>query len=271
MSLNPQIKDWRGKTVWLLGASTGIGRATASALHGLGAQVVVSARSATTLNAFVAEHPGAIVMPLDATDAASVRAAGAAIVAQVGLDVAVYCAGHYHDMSATQFDLADMVRHNQINYVGALHMLDAVLPHFLAQAQAVKGKAGNSDHVGHISLMGSVAGYRGLPKSLAYGPTKAALINLTETLYLDLHGLGIGVSLINPGFVKTPLTAQNDFAMPALISPEVAAQEILKGWAKGEFEIHFPKRFTRWMKALQQLPYGMFFPAIRRFVNVGSA
>jgi NAD(P)-dependent dehydrogenase (short-subunit alcohol dehydrogenase family) len=267
MSLNPQIKDWRGKTVWLLGASTGIGRATASALHGLGAKVVVSARSATTLNAFVAAHPGAIAKPLDATDAASVRAAGAAIAAEVGLDLAVYCAGHYHDMRATQFDLTDMVRHNQINYVGALHMLDAVLPHFLSKARAPHGK---SDSPGHISLMGSVAGYRGLPKSLAYGPTKAALINLTETLYLDLHDLGIGVSLINPGFVETPLTAQNDFAMPALISPEVAAQEILKGWAKGEFEIHFPKRFTRWMKALQQLPYGVFFPAISRFVKVDT-
>ena len=267
MSLNPQITDWRGKTVWLVGASTGIGRATASALHGQGATVVVSARNATPLNAFVVEHPGSIAMPLDATDADSVRAAGAAIVAEVGLDVAVYCAGHYHDMSATQFDLADMVRHNQINYVGALHMLDAVLPHFLAKARAAQGGASSA---GHISLMGSVAGYRGLPKSLAYGPTKAALINLTETLNLDLHPMGIGVSLINPGFVETPLTAQNKFTMPALISPEVAAQEILKGWANGEFEIHFPKRFTRWMKALQQLPYGVFFPAIRRFVKVDT-
>ncbi len=268
MALNPPLKDWQGKTVWLLGASTGIGRATASALHALGAKVVVSARSATTLNAFVAGHPGAVAMPLDATDAASVRAAGAAIVAEWGLDVAVYCAGHYHDMSATQFDLADMVRHNQINYVGALHMLDAVLPHFLAQARSAPG---STHSAGHISLMGSVAGYRGLPKSLAYGPTKAALINLTETLYLDLHGLGIGVSLINPGFVETPLTAKNEFAMPALISPEVAAEEILKGWSKGEFEIHFPKRFTRWMKALRELPYSVFFPVIRRFVSAGSA
>jgi short-subunit dehydrogenase len=121
---------------------------------------------------------------------------------------------------------------------------------------------------GHISLMGSVAGYRGLPNSLAYGPTKAALINLTETLYLDLHGQGIGVSLINPGFVDTPLTRQNQFKMPALITPEKAAQEILKGWAHGEFEIHFPKRFTRWMKALQLLPYPAFFAATRRLKQV---
>ncbi len=284
MSLNSPIKDWHGKTVWLLGASSGIGRATASALHAKGARVIVSARNASALNEFVAQHLGAIAMPLDASDASAVRAACAAIVGSGGLDHAVYCAGHYHDMSALAFDLDDMVKHNQINYVGALYMLDAVLPHFLGKAgqgaktakSAVPGTSAkafappsNSAAIaGHISLVGSVAGYRGLPKSLAYGPTKAALINLAETLYLDLHDKGIGVSIINPGFVKTPLTAQNDFKMPALISPEEAATAILEGWANGEFEIHFPKRFTRWMKAMQALPYGLFFSAIRRFVTV---
>ena len=295
MSLNTPIKDWHGKTVWLLGASSGIGRATASALHAKGARVVVSARNASALNEFVAQHLGAIAMPLDASDPAAVRAACAAIVASGGLDHAMYCAGHYHDMSALAFDLDDMVKHNQVNYVGALYMIDAVLPHFLEnaakaasldkagkKAMTVTARAATSDlsaqapgasangaaSAGHISLVGSVAGYRGLPKSLAYGPTKAALINLAETLYLDLHDQGIGVSLINPGFVKTPLTAQNDFKMPALISPEEAATAILQGWANGEFEIHFPKRFTRWMKAMQALPYGLFFSAIRRFVTV---
>ena len=115
--------------------------------------------------------------------------------------------------------------------------------------------------------MGSVAGYRGLPHSMAYGPTKAALINLAETLYLDLYGQGLGVSLINPGFVDTALTAQNTFQMPAMISTGQAAQEILLGWARGEFEIHFPKRFTRWMKVLQMLPYAAFFSATRRFTQ----
>ena len=284
MPLNSPIKDWHGKTVWLLGASSGIGRATASALHAKGARVVVSARNASALNEFVSQHPGAIAMPLDASDASAVRAACAAIVASGGLDHAVYCAGHYQDMSALAFDLDDMVKHNQINYVGALYMLDAVLPHFLGKAalpveaaraaaartstKAVAPLGNGAASAGHISLVGSVAGYRGLPKSLAYGPTKAALINLAETLYLDLHDKGIGVSLINPGFVKTPLTAQNDFKMPALISPEAAATAIMEGWADGEFEIHFPKRFTRWMKAMQALPYGLFFSAIRRFVPV---
>ena len=278
MSLNSPIKDWRGKTVWLMGASSGIGRATASVLHAQGARVVVSARNAGALNEFVAQHPGAVAMPLDASDASAVRAACAAIVASGGLDHAVYCAGHYHDMSALAFDLGDMVRHNQVNYVGALYLLDAVLPHFLENAanfaksaktaMSINASNPHAASAGHISLVGSVAGYRGLPRSLAYGPTKAALINLAETLYLDLHGKGIGVSLINPGFVKTPLTAQNNFKMPALISPEEAATAILEGWANGEFEIHFPKRFTLWMKAMQALPYGLFFSAIRRFVRV---
>jgi short-subunit dehydrogenase len=99
---------------------------------------------------------------------------------------------------------------------------------------------------------------------LAYGPTKAALINLAENLYLDLSGLGLGVSVINPGFVETPLTAQNEFRMPALITPEQAAQEIVRGWEKGEFEIHFPKRFTLWLKGLRHLSYGAYFAAVRR-------
>jgi len=116
--------------------------------------------------------------------------------------------------------------------------------------------------------VGSVAGYRGLPNSLAYGPTKAALINLAETLYLDLQPEGVGVSLINPGFVDTPLTRQNQFKMPALISADQAAQEILTGWARGEFEIHFPKRFTRWIKTMQLLPYTAFFALTRRLKKV---
>jgi NAD(P)-dependent dehydrogenase (short-subunit alcohol dehydrogenase family) len=263
MALNPKMRDWQGCTVWLVGASTGIGRATASALHALGATVVVSARSVDALHAFVSEHPGAQALPLDVTDAWATKEAAQALSEQGALDCVVYCAGHYQAMRGTQMDLGELLRHNEINYLGALYLLDAVVP--LLQAQPVNPRTGQR---GHISLVGSVAGYRGLPNSLAYGPTKAALINLSETLYLDLHALGVGVSLINPGFVDTPLTRQNQFKMPALITPEQAAQEILKGWAQGDFEIHFPKRFTRWMKLLQLLPYSAFFVAIRRLKQV---
>jgi NAD(P)-dependent dehydrogenase (short-subunit alcohol dehydrogenase family) len=145
-----------------------------------------------------------------------------------------------------------MLVHQDINYVGALRVLDAVLPALLHQG------------FGHLSVLSSVAGYRGLPQSLAYGPTKAALINLTETLYLDLAPKGIGVSLVNPGFVETPLTAQNEFHMPALLKPEQAASAMLRGWAKGAFEIHYPKRFTWWLKLLRVLPYRWYFYVVRR-------
>ena len=256
MSYNPLLTDWRGKTVWLVGASSGIGRATAHALHAQGAKVIVSARSQPALDSFAAEHPGARILALDASDAASVAAAAQAVFAGGPLDLVLYCAGHYKEMRATQFDLADMLRHNQVNYVGALYVLAAVLPHFLARKS------------GHISLVSSVAGYRGLPQGLAYGPTKAALINLAETLYVDLKDSQIGVSLICPGFVETPLTAQNKFAMPGLIKPEKAAEEILRGWAKGQFEIHFPKRFTFFMKALAMLPPVLYFPVIRKFTGL---
>jgi short-subunit dehydrogenase len=96
-----------------------------------------------------------------------------------------------------------------------------------------------------------------------YGPTKAALINLAEVLYNDLKPSGVSVYLINPGFVKTPLTDQNEFKMPALISSKDAAEQILKGFAKGQFEIHFPKRFTRILKTLRLLPYRLYFALIK--------
>ena len=131
-------------------------------------------------------------------------------------------------------------------------LLAAVLPRFLAQGH------------GHISLVSSVAGYRGLPKSLAYGPTKAALIHLAEVLYLDLQPRGIGVSLVTPGFVRTPLTAQNDFAMPALMEPAQAAQALLAGWARGDFLIDFPRRFTVVLRLMRCLPYRLYFWLVRR-------
>jgi len=254
--LNPPVSTWTDQVVWLIGASTGIGRSTASALHARGARVVISARSREALDAFTAAHPGSEALALDTTDAHAMRAAAQSVLARHGrLDLVCYCAGYYRPMRAyadgpEAFDLADVLRHEQVNVVGAWHMLDAVLPTMTARRR------------GHISLVSSVAGYSGLPRSLAYGPTKAALINLAETLYLDLAPCGIGVSLVSPGFVDTPLTAQNQFPMPALQTPEQAAHSIIKGWEAGHFEIHFPKRFTRWLKLLRMLPYRLYFKLV---------
>ena len=252
MSSNLPISAWPGKSVWVVGASSGIGQATAHALHAQGAKVFVSARNAEALTKFTAAHAGAVALPLDVTDAAAVAVAAQTVLAAGPLDVMLYCAGYYKELRATEYDLKEMLQHNAVNYVGALNVLGAVLPAFQARK------------AGHISLVASVAGYGGLPKSLAYGPTKAALINLAETLYMDLEDSGIGVSLVCPGFVETPLTAQNGFAMPALLKPEQAAEEILQGWTDGDFEIHFPKRFTRWVKALGLLPYPAYFAAVRK-------
>jgi len=135
MSLNPPIRDWRGRRVWLVGASTGIGRALAHKLHGLGATVIVSARKAAELNAFVAEHPGSLALPLDVTDATAVQAATASALQGGPLDLVCYCAGHYRAMRATAMDLDDLLRHQRVNTEGALHLLHAVTPALLAAAR----------------------------------------------------------------------------------------------------------------------------------------
>jgi len=253
VSLNPRINGWKERRVWVIGASTGIGRATAQALLRQGAQVAVSARNAQGLQSI----DGALALPLDVTDAPAVQAAMQRLMRDWGgLDLLLYCAGTYRPMRASAFDLTSALQHDDVNYRGALHALAAALPVFTAQG------------AGHIALVSSVAGFGGLPQALAYGPTKAALINLAETLYIDLHPLGIGVHLINPGFVETPLTAQNTFAMPALISPEQAASALIKGLEAGRFDIHFPRRFTLWLKLLRLLPRSLYFRIVSRFTGL---
>jgi NADP-dependent 3-hydroxy acid dehydrogenase YdfG len=129
--LNPPQVEWTGRTVWLVGASSGIGRATASALHRAGARVIVSGRNAQALQAFASQHPGALAVAMDAADAAAVQSAAQQILASGPLDTVLYCAGYYREQRADDFDLQQMLRHQQVNYVGALHVLDAVLPHFI--------------------------------------------------------------------------------------------------------------------------------------------
>ncbi|MBU6511685.1 MAG: SDR family NAD(P)-dependent oxidoreductase [Betaproteobacteria bacterium] len=253
MACNPAIRDWAAQRVWIVGASSGIGAALARELIARGARVAVSARGAAGLAAV----RGALALPLDVRDAQALEAAAARLRAQFGgLDLVVYCAGTYAPQRATRFDLDAALAHDEINYRGALRFLNAVLPLLLEQGS------------GHLSLVSSVAGWRGLPQALAYGPTKAALINLAQILYLDLRPAGIGVSVVNPGFVETPLTAGNEFAMPALLSPEQAAAHMLRGWEQGRFELHFPRRFTLWLRLLRLLPDRLYFRAVRRFTGL---
>ena len=259
MSLNPKIKDWTARRVWIVGASTGIGAALADALVVRHARVALSARRADALDAHVrrlgATH--ALALPLDITQLATMEAAQRRLIETWGgYDLVIFMAGEYKAMRAWDIDLAAANTMIATNLTGIVAGLSLVIPQFLRQGS------------GAIALVSSVAGYRGLPKSLIYGPTKAAVINLAETLYLDLQPKNIAVHVINPGFVKTPLTDQNDFKMPALISPEEAAESILDGFAAGAFEIHFPKRFTRVLKALRHLPYPAYFAAIRKMTGL---
>lgn len=252
--LNPRIGEWKGRRVWIIGASTGIGRALAEALIARGARVAVSARSADALHALSALRPSHVLaLPLDACSGEQLQAGLRELVdAWGGVDLAVLMQGTHEPMRAWEIDVAVARRLLEVNVASVIESLAVLVPQLIAQ--------GN----GGIALCSSVAGYRGLPTSLVYGATKAALINLAETLWLDLSARGIGVWLINPGFVKTPLTDRNPFHMPALISAEEAAQHIVDGLGSGRFEIHFPKRFTRWLRLLRLLPYGVYFRLVRR-------
>ncbi len=246
--------DVRGKYIWLIGASEGIGAALAQQLAAAGATVAISARNAALLNEVAAAtaSPATRVLPLDVTDDAQVAKAWQDLLDAWGqVDRVIYNAGAYVPMSAQQFDLASVRKVVDVNLNGALRVLSHALPYFIGR---------NS---GHIALVGSVAGYRGLPASMGYGLSKAALIHLAENLRADLVATPIGVSIINPGFVKTRLTDKNDFHMPAMITPEQAATSIMHGFAQDAFEIHFPKRFTFGMKLLRYLPYALYFRALR--------
>lgn len=254
MPLNPPVSTWRGRRVWIIGASSGIGAATARLLLAKGARVALSARSREPLEELAGSAPEhALALPLDANRTDEVAAALRAIVGRWGgLDLALFCAGTYTPMRAWSLDAGRAGEMLRLNLASQIAGLGEVLPVLLSQGS------------GGIALVSSVAGYSGLPNSLVYGATKAALINLAETLYLDLAPRGIAVYLVNPGFVKTPLTDRNTFPMPALVSAEEAAREIVSGMERGRFDIHFPRRFTVLLKLARLLPYPLYFRLARR-------
>lgn len=251
--LNPPLPPWPQARVWVIGASYGIGAATAEALLAAGARVALSARSRDKLEAVAGGRAGARIEPLDFTRGGDVAAAWDRIhAAWGGCDLVLVVAGTHREMRAWDLDAAAARDLLETNLHGPIATVAAVLPGLLAQRS------------GALGIVASVAGYGGLPKALVYGASKAALINFTETLHLDLRPRGIGVYLVNPGFVATPLTARNQFRMPHLVSAEDAARAILAGLAAGDFEIHFPRAFTRQLKFLRLLPYRLYFALVRR-------
>lgn len=240
------------KTVWITGASTGIGREIALQLGSAGVKVAASARSAEKLAGL---GPNVSAFPLDVTDARAASAVVGRIEAEIGaIDLCILGAGTYAPVTVDNLDPGQFAHTMSTNYMGVVNCVAALAPRMIARG------------TGHLSWIASVAGYVGLPKAAAYGPTKAALINLGECLYPEMRRKGVKLSVVNPGFVETPLTAQNDFEMPFLMKPDEAARRTIAGLASGRFEVAYPRRFAAILKIARLLPYSLFFRMIDRAV-----
>lgn len=241
---------------WITGAGKGIGRAVALRLAKSGVKVAASARTAADLESLAREaemFEGKILpVVLDVTDAAAFETAVVHIESELGpIDLAIFNAGNHKEVDPAAFDATTFRELMDLNFMGTVNGIEAVLGRFKDRRS------------GHVAVVSSIAGYRGLPTAAAYGATKAALINMCESLEPDLRRLGVGITLINPGFVRTPLTDRNNFPMPFLIDVDVAAERITRGLAKGRFEVTFPRRFTWLLKVVRCLPYGLYLPLVR--------
>ncbi len=238
---------YQGKNIWILGASSGIGRALAIRISHQGANLVLSARSETALQQLNGELGGRHhVVVCDVGDPQSVTTATATVQKIFDtLDSVVVLSALYSPTSCDNFNISEVENIVQVNVMGAFYMVHATLP--ILQRQ---------NH-GQLALCASVAGFKGLPNGQPYSATKAAVINLAESVKSENPTLDIKV--INPGFVRTPLTDKNTFQMPMIISPEQAATALAKGLQSKKFEIHFPKKFTHIMKCINHLPYGVYF------------
>jgi len=228
---------------WIVGASEGLGRALAHALHAEGARLVLSARNAARLAALAAELPGAEVLALDVADTGAVAAAEARLGP---LDGVIYSVGLYEPMHAQGWNTAEAVAMVEANLTGALRVLGACLPGFIAR------------DAGHVVLIGSLAAYRGLPGAIGYGASKTGLMHLAETLDADLHRTGVRVQVVNPGFIATRLTAKNSFAMPQIMAPEAAAQAVLRAMRGRRFATAFPRPFAWAFRLSRLLPRAVY-------------
>jgi short-subunit dehydrogenase len=240
--------------IWIIGASTGIGRSVALAFAKAGVRVAASARSADGLATLVAEGNGLIsAWPMDAVDAESVKTAAAKIEAASGpVQAMLYCAATWSNDTESQAKSSTVRPVFEVNIFGCLNAIEAVLPGMKARRS------------GRIAIISSVAGFRGLPRALAYGSSKAALTHIAEALKFECDEAGVVVQTIHPGFVKTPLTDKNDFNMPFLMSAENAANRVVHGMSGTGFEITFPRRFTWMLKLLRMLPYSLYFWLVRK-------
>jgi len=247
------------ESVWITGGGTGIGRELALAYARRGAQVWISGRRAEVLAQVVAEAEAlqgqVSAVALDVTDALACAEAWRQVRDAAGkLNRIILNAGDHREMPAVEFNQETVEHLINVNFYGVTRLIEQILPDLREQG-------------GQLAVVASLAGYRGLPLAAAYGASKAALINLTEALRVELEGGPVDLRLINPGFVRTPLTDRNQFEMPGLIDADEAAQRIVKGLDGSAFEIRFPTLFAATLRALSMLPYKLYFALIKRITS----
>ena len=242
------------KVIWITGASSGIGKALAIKFAENGWIVAASARRENLLKELQNINQNIYSYPLDVTDIEKCKSTAKSIIDNLnGIDICVFGTGMHDPKSEKQFNLDKIREIMEVNYFGTMNSINSIYNYFSEKKN------------GQISIISSVAGYRGLPAAGAYCASKAALTSFTESLNFEMKMKNVRVSLISPGFIKTPMTDQNDFPMPMIKSPEFAANEIYKGLTeKKGFEIHFPKAFTFIMKFLQILPNGLYFKLVSK-------
>ena len=244
------------KNIWITGASSGIGKALAEKFAKEGWKVAASARRKEILDE-MANHKNIFSYPLDVTDQSQIKASFKKIIEDFKeLDLCVFSSGTYDPKLEQGINIEQNKFVMETNFFGVLFCINTVENYFKNKKK------------GHISIVSSVAAYRGLPNSSGYGPSKAALTNLTESLYFDFKKHNVRISLVSPGFIKTPLTDKNEFPMPFIKSPEFAAEKMFNGLTKSKaFEIHFPKALTILLKIFRVLPYKIYLFLIDKGVK----
>ena len=242
------------KIIWITGASSGIGKALAIKFAEKGWTVAASARRENLLEDLNKFNPNIYSFPLDVTEIENCKLIANKIIEKFGgIDICVFGTGMHDPKSEKRFNLNKIREIMEVNYFGTMNSINSIYEYFSEKKN------------GQISIISSVAGYRGLPAAGAYCASKAALTSYAESLNFDMQMKNVKVSLISPGFIKTPMTDQNDFPMPMIKSPEFAANEIFKGLTeKKSFEIHFPKAFTYFLKFLQILPSSIYFKLVSK-------
>ena len=242
------------KVIWITGASSGIGKSLAIKFANEGWQVAASARRENLLKELNDTNSNIHSFPLDVTDSEKCKDVSTEIINKLeNIEICIFCTGIHDPKSEKSLDLEKVRKIMEVNFFGTVNSINSVYDYFKKKRS------------GHISMVSSVAGYRGLPAGGAYCASKSALTTFAESLYFDLKRFNVRVSVVHPGFIKTPMTDQNDFPMPMIKSPEFAADEIFKGLTQSNaFEIHFPKQFTFIMKILKIMPNWLYLKLIKK-------